>query len=83
MSSAARSTTPAVGSASASSCSNSPGAITMTSVPVVWAAFAASSANIVKTTATCAPASPQAYAISPALSSGFIGTTTAPERRIA
>ena len=63
--------------------SNSPGATTMTSVPVTSAALVASSANSANTTATFAPASFQAYATSPALSSGFIGTTMAPSRRIA
>ena len=52
-------------------------------MPVASAALADSSANIANTTATFAPASFQAYETSPALSSGFIGTTTAPSRRIA
>ena len=52
-------------------------------MPVTSAALVASSANMANTTATFAPASFQAYETSPALSSGFIGTTIAPSRRIA
>ena len=83
VSSAARSATVSMGSAAASSCSKSPGVVMITWVPVTPAAFCASSANSGKTTATLAPQSWKVKEISPAFSSGFIGTTIAPRRRIA
>ncbi len=77
-----RSTTSLRGSSPPSSFSNSPGVTTQTGVPVSDAASWAASANIVKTTAAFASASVQVYATSRPLSSGFIGTTTAPRRRM-
>src|SRR3954463_10795996 len=79
-SSSARSAVSSTGWAPPSSCSNSPGVTITHSAPASSLPPSAASANPFQATSTLAPESDRWYATSRDLSSGFIGTTTAPSR---